>query len=107
MSYQIKFTATAKEDLKKLAIYIAEESKDREVALRFINKLRETCERLKEFPDSGANPTDRVLLALGYKFVTHNDYLLFYTVDKENKVVYINAVFNGRMDYVKLLKSRI
>ena len=41
MSFKIKFTDTAKEDLRNIAIYIAEQSKDKKIAIDFVNELRE------------------------------------------------------------------
>lgn len=75
--------------------------------MRFINELRQTCEKLKDFPNSGANPKDRILLSLGYKYSIHKNYLIFYSVNQEEKKIYNNAFFNGKTDYVKVLKNRI
>ena len=41
MNCQIKLTATAKEDLKGIALYIYEQSKDKNIAGRFIKELHE------------------------------------------------------------------
>ena len=35
MSFKIKFTDTAKEDLRNIATYIAEQSKDKKIAISF------------------------------------------------------------------------
>jgi len=107
MNYAIEITETAKSDLRKIVQYIVEESKNPGIALRFINELRQTCEKLKDFPNSGANPKDRILLSLGYKYLIHKNYLIFYSVNQEEKKIYINAFFNGKTDYVKVLKNRI
>lgn len=103
MSYKIEFTQTAKEDLRDIALYIAEESKEISIALRFVEKLQNSVEQLKSFPLSGACPKDRVLCSFGYRFLVHKDYLTFYTVDEEKKTVYIEAVFNSKKDYTRVL----
>lgn len=36
MKYTIEFTDTAKSDLRDIAVYIAEESKNKEIAKRFV-----------------------------------------------------------------------
>ena len=107
MNYAIEITETAKSDLRKIVQYIVEELKNPGIALRFINELRQTCEKLKDFSNSGANPKDRILLSLGYKYLIHKNDLIFYSVNQEEKKIYINAFFNGKTDYVKVLKNRI
>jgi toxin ParE1/3/4 len=107
MSYRIKFTETAKEDLREIAFYIAEQSKDREIAKRFVGELREKCKMLDTFPEGGAVPRDRVLRSEGYRFLVHKDYLIFYTVEQENQTVYVRAIFNGKKDYMRVMKKFI
>ena len=46
MSYQVRITETAKQDLREIAFYIAERSMDNDIAKRFIVELREQCSRL-------------------------------------------------------------
>lgn len=105
MKYAVDFTDTARTDLKEIAVYIAEESKNRDIAIRFVRELRERCASLTEFPLSGAMPDDRMLKSLGYRFLVHKEYLLFYTVDEDNKTVYVQAVFNAKKDYTRVLKK--
>lgn len=107
MSYQVLFTATAKEDLRDIAFNIADISKDKDLAIRFVNEMRDKCKQLNDFPESGALPNDRVLRSLGYRFLVYKDYLMFYTVDNERKNVYIQAAFNAKREYTRVLKKMI
>ncbi len=103
MSYHIEFTQTAKNDLRDIALYIAEQSKEISIALGFVEELQNSVEQLKEFPLSGACPKDRVLCSFGYRFLVHKEYLIFYTVDDKKENVYIEAVFNSKKDYTRVL----
>ena len=105
MKYDIEFTATAKSDLINIASYIAQESKNKEIGKRFLNELREACGVLDEFPDIGAKPRSTALRGIGYRFLTHKDYLIFYSKDDEAKKVYIQAIFNAKKDYARVLKD--
>ena len=60
---------------------------------------------LEQFPESGAIPRDRVLKSNGYRFLSHKDYLLFYQYDKETNTVYVMAIFNGKRDYMRVMKK--
>ena len=105
MSCQIVFTDTAKTDLREITISLAEITKDRDLTIRFIQELRKTTEILKEFPESGSIPRDRVLKSNEYRFLTYKDYLIFYLYEKENNTAYVMSVFNGKRDYMRVMKK--
>ena len=105
MNYNILFTDAAKEDLREIAFHIAEISKDKEAAKRFVQELRDNCKILETFPEGGALPRDRVLKSAGYRFLVYKDYLTFYMVNKENALVHVMAVFNGKKDYMRVMRK--
>lgn len=102
---KIIFTDTARADLREIALYIAEQSKDRNIAIRFVKELQERTNILADFPESGSIPRDRVLKSMGYRFLAHKDYLLFYLYEKQQSTVYVMAVFNGKRDYMRVMKK--
>lgn len=104
MSCKVVFTDTAKLDLRDIAVYLADLSKDKNLAVRFVLELREKTKILEQFPECGSIPRDRVLKSSGYRFLTHKEHLLFYLYDKEANTVYILAVFNGKRDYMRVMK---
>lgn len=107
MKYSIKFTETAKSDLRDIAVYIVEESKDKSIAENFVRKLIERCSLLEDFPQSGALPKDRVLISGGYRFIVYDEYLACYIVDDASLTVYVQAVFNAKKDYTRVLKKML
>ena len=107
MSYQVLFTVTAKQDLREIALNIADISKNKDIAVNFVNEMQKKCEQLIDFPDSGALPNDRVLRSLGYRFLIYKDYLMFYTVDRDSETVYIHAAFYAKRDYTRALKKML
>ena len=107
MSYQIKFTDTAKEDLRNIATYIADQSKDKTIAINFVNELRAKVKILESFPESGAIPDDRIMKNSGYRFLVHKDYLIFYNYIPKDETSYILAVFNARRDYSRVMRKFI
>lgn len=107
MSYKVVFTDTAKQDLRDITIWIAEQSRDIEVAKRFVNELRERCEKLDKFPSTGSFPRDRVLKSTGHRFITHKEYLVFYLIDEEKKAVNVMAIFKAKKDYMRVMRNFI
>lgn len=107
MKYSLNITDTAKNDLREIAIYIAEQSQSKDVALKFLDKLSECCNRLMDFPQSGAYPKDYVLKSLGYRYLVHNECLVFYILNNNERTVNVVAVFNSKKDYMRVLKTLI
>lgn len=105
MSCKIVFTDTAKSDLRDIAVYLADLPKDKNLAIRFVRELQEQTKILEQFPESGAIPRDRVLKSNGYRFLVHKEYLLFYLYEKEVNTVYIMDIFNGKRDYMRVMKK--
>ena len=105
MSFPIKFTDTAKEDLRSIISYIADQSKEKSVAIAFANELREKINVLKDFPEIGSIADDRVMKSFGYRYLVHRDYLIFYRYEPKEKTSYILAIFNGRRDYARILRK--
>jgi len=107
MNYKILFTDTAKSDLRQIALYIADQSKDKNIAIRFVNELREKTKILETFPESGAFPKDYILRSADYRFLVHKEYMIFYRFDKEEKTSYVLAIFNSKRDYMRVMKQFI
>lgn len=105
MNCKIVFTDTAKSDLREIAFNLAELTKDKKLAIRFVNEIQKQASVLEQFPESGAIPRDRILKSNGYRFLTHKDYLLFYFYAKEENTAYIVAIFNGKRDYMRVMKK--
>ena len=107
MSYTVRLTDTAKQDLREIAFWIAEKSKDREIAKRFVGELRETCRKLDTFPNAGGIPKDRIIRSAEVRFIVHKEYLILYLVDEEGKQVNVMAIFNAKKDYMRVMKKFI
>ncbi len=107
MKYTVFITATAKSDINDIAMWIIERSKAIETAAHFVNELRDKCQTLQLYPKRGILPKDRILLSLGYRYIVHKDYVIFYEIDESNYVVNVLAVFNAKRDYIRVMLDRI
>jgi len=107
MSYTVKITDTAVQDLRETVMWIAERTQDKKTAKRFVNELREECAKLNTFPNSGSIPRDRILKSLGYRFRVHKEYLIFYLTDDEKMVVTVMAIINAKRDYMRVMRKYI
>ena len=105
MNYTVNLTDTAKQDLRDIAIWIAQKAKDIEVAKNFVRELRDECKKLISLPDRGAVPKDRILRSAGYRYIVYEEYLIFYLIDNERHLVNIMSIFNAKKDYFKVMRK--
>lgn len=68
-----------------------------------MDKIEESINRLKEFPNSGTIPRYSILKKQGYRVVIVEKHLIFYKVNEEKKTVIIYAIVDGRREYQNLI----
>lgn len=70
-------------------------------ARKITNRILAALERLEDFPELGTIPRSAMLENAGYRMLIVDDYLCFYSRDKDT--VYVNQILHGSVDYVKWL----
>lgn len=90
-------TAEAEADLDQITTYIAERSI--EIALNFVQELREKCESLADAPRG--YPLVPRLEHLGIRRHPFDNYLIFYRVG--TNAIEVVHVLHGARDYERLL----
>lgn len=103
MKYRILRTDKANDQLYSLIQYIADDSGDIDLALRYLDRLENVVMRLQEFPYSGVEPRYSILRKQGYRVLIVDKQLIFYKVDDDAQTVTIHAVVDGRMEYKNLI----
>ena len=101
--YKIMRTDKAEDQLRDIIYYIADDSGSIDTALKYLDKIEESINRLKEFPNSGSVPRYSILKKQGYRVVIVEKHLIFYKVSEENKTVIVYAIVDGRREYQNLI----
>lgn len=101
--YKIMRTDKAEDQLRDIIYYIAGDSGSIDVALKYLDKIEEAINRLKEFPNSGSIPRYSILKKQGYRVIIVEKHLIFYKVNEGNKTVIIYAIVDGRREYKNLI----
>jgi toxin ParE1/3/4 len=96
-------TDKAEDQLRDIIYYIADDSGSIDTALIYLDKIEESINRLKEFPNSGSIPRYSILKKQGYRVVIVEKHLIFYKVSEENKTVIVYAIVDGRREYQNLI----
>lgn len=101
--YKVMRTDKAEDQLRDIIYYIADDSGSIDIALKYLDKIEESINRLKEFPNSGSIPRYSILKKQGYRVVIVEKHLIFYKVSEENKTVIVYAIVDGRREYQNLI----
>ncbi len=101
--YKVMRTDKAEDQLRDIIYYIADDSGSIDTALKYLDKIEESINRLKEFPNSGSMPRYSVLNKQGYRVVIVEKHLIFYKVSEKNKTVMVYAIVDGRREYQNLI----
>jgi toxin ParE1/3/4 len=103
MKYKILRTDKAEEQLRNIIFYIADDSRDVDIALEYLDKMETAINRLQDFPESGSIPRYSILKKQGYRVIIVERHLVFYKFNKEEKTVIIYAIVDGRKEYCNLI----
>lgn len=89
MSYTIHITATAERDILRAADYIEFSLKNPTAAEHLLDVATEQINSLADMPEKFRLVDDPVLASWGIRFIIINNYLAFYTIDKEKQMVIV------------------
>ncbi len=101
--YKILRTDKAEDQLRDIIYYIADESGSIDIALRYLDKIEEAINHLKDFPNSGSIPMYSILKRQGYRVLILQKHLVFCKVNDEDETVIIYAIVDGRREYKSLI----
>ena len=105
MTYHVRVTPSAKEDIRKIAQYISKNDspgKSRYV----VGEIRKKIQTLNQFPERGGRPVELLLMNddRDYREILFGPYRIFYQI--RDKTVFVVAVADGRRDMIAFLLER-
>ena len=105
MSYQVYITSTAEHDIMRAADYIEFTFKNPDVADNLLDAATEWIDSLADLPQKFHLVDDPVLASWGIRFVIINNYLAFYTIDKEKQTVIIVRFLYQKSNWTSILRQ--
>lgn len=103
MKYRITRADAADQDLISIINYIAEESQDLRVALKYLDKLEQAIMNLSDFPYIGVAPRYKSLRTQGFKVLIIENHLAFYKVSETKKEAEVYRILHGKQDYKNMI----
>ena len=107
MKYDIHITGAAENDMNETADYIDLVLMNPKAADDLLNEADEKINKLALFPERHQMTGDPVLDAWGIRFISINNYLVFYIISDEEGKVYILRFLYCRRDWVTILRKGI
>lgn len=102
--YKLEYLPVARKDMLEIVQYISRELQNPDAANRLAVDLISTAEGIREFPY--AMPVYQPIRPLRHEYrkILVKNYLMFYWVDEEKKLVTVARVMYAKRDYGRLLK---
>ena len=105
MSYIIHITATAERDIIRAADYIEFSLKNPTAAEHLLDVATEQINSLTDLPEKFRLVEDPVLASWGIRFIIVNNYLAFYTIDKERQMVIVVRFLYQKSNWNSILRQ--
>ena len=100
MKYRVMYTPLAKEDLKAIYRYLARNRKEPQIAVKLVNRIRESIRSLDEMPE-------RYVRVEWEPWKSRNvrHYEIFYEVNSQDAIVLIYRIFYGGRNIEAIVMS--
>ena len=105
MKFRVDSTETAKSDTIEAAEYIDYVLKNPQAADNLIEAVEKEIGSLTVFPERYAVLDDSVLSSFNVRFVRVKDYLAFYVIMEDERLVVILRFLHMRRDWAEILKA--
>ena len=101
--YELVYLPVAKSDIENIIFYISEKLSSPKTALNLLDAFEQVANALKLFPYAHEVYKFSKPLINEYRYVTVKNYIIFYTVFEDKKVVEVHRVLYGKMDFSKII----
>jgi len=101
--YKISIADAAKQDIRDIGKYIAEEFQEPTTAVNIIGAVLDAIDTLEQMPDRIALVKDKRLAAQGIRPLYVKNYTVFFRIEKPPNTVNIVRVLYSHRDWASIL----
>ncbi len=101
--YKVEYLPIARQDMIEIVQYISSELKNPSAALKLATEFVEAANKLILYPYANKVYTPIRPLKHEYRKLLFQNYIMFYWVDEQNKIITITRVIYAKRDYEILL----
>lgn len=103
--YKVIYSPAAKNDLRGIYRYIAFELLEPKIAADQVNRIREIVRKLDVFPEKYKVVEWEPWSSFGMRCLPVNNYVVYYLVNNDRKIVTIVRVFYGGRDVKQIISG--
>ena len=104
--YKLVYTKSFNNDIELIRDYF-KRKKETRIGASLINSIIKKLNDLSIIPERRALVRDELLAFYGYRTLQVKNYIILFTVDVKNKVVYLERIFHGSQDWMNILRADI
>jgi plasmid stabilization system protein ParE len=104
--YLVRITAIAEEEILTTVTYIADVLKAPIAANNLLDEIEKYEKILETTPNIFSFVPDDYLKARGIKYIMVRNYMMFYTINEDEKVVDVIRFLHGRRDWKRILENK-
>jgi plasmid stabilization system protein ParE len=101
--YRVDISGPAESDLRDIVRYISSELEAPITALNMLEAMENSLAGLSTMPHGYPKVRDERLAAMGYHILVINNYIAFFTINENEKVVDVERILYGRRDWKRIL----
>ena len=98
--YKINLSIKAKDDLKSIVLYIKNNLNEPAIANKYAKIIREEIQTLEDSPQKFAIIDDSSIKNLNIRKLIIKNYIAFYRVNEENKIVNVERILYGASNWI-------
>ena len=100
IKYKVIITPTALKEINKIYTYISEDLYAKSAAIKLMQQVEDQVQRLKYMPQIHTKIEKYDSLKRIYRRIVIKNFIILYTIDEENKIVYVSHMYYGRRNYL-------
>lgn len=102
--YKLEFLPIAKNDIDKIIYYISNDLKNVTASRKFRDLFLNSIDKILEFPHGSPIYEQLKFLNNEYRSFKVKNFLMFYTINEQDKIITIVRVIYQKMDISKILE---
>ncbi|MCL2512821.1 MAG: type II toxin-antitoxin system RelE/ParE family toxin [Oscillospiraceae bacterium] len=101
--YEIELSMKAKNDLKSIVSYIKNNLLEPAIAEKYSKLIKERIKSLEYSPEKFALIDTEIVKHTGFRKLVIKNYIVFYRVNNDRKIVNVERILYGGMDWQNML----
>ena len=101
--YRVDVSEPAENDLRDIVRYISSQLSAPMTAMQMMDAMEDAIVGLTDMPQKYALVTDERLASMGYRKLVVKNYIVFFTINEQSRIVEDERILYARRDWLRFL----